>query len=160
MLAIIFFVLLFGTLSLINKILGDLFKYSFIGRCCLIFFLLGSGFTHFNSAMSMTSETAGVTEMKRNIIYFTGIVELILAAGLVFLKTAKWAAGIFIFLMIVYASLRIAGVSLEAEIGIPPLNKNVFSILSEYFVLIIWTAVFGIYFATGDELIGWKGKAW
>lgn len=161
MFTLILFGIFFSTLFLINKLMGDYLKVSFIGRICLIFFLGVNGLMRLVSALNMNSATEGVTEMGRNIVFFTAITEIILACGFVFLKSTRWVSGVFILILLVYAGLSFSSISLPAEVGMfGPTSDELSVKLLEYLMLIIWTSLFGIYLVNGDELIGWKGKGW
>ena len=86
---LIFLLVTFGLLYAINKFfLKDALTLSFIGRASLAVMLIVTGVAHFTSTELMIEMMPEFVPMKREIVYFTGVCEL-LAVGLLWNKTSN-----------------------------------------------------------------------
>lgn len=129
----------------------------FVGRITLIFLILLSGGFYINTALKITASTPGATEMQRNLLYFFGLFQILIAIGLIFVKSLKWTSIVLITCLATLISLNLFGIFTEFKfLGEKNTEEQVLSKILGYFALIVWTFLFGIYFKSGEGLIGWK----
>src|SRR5215203_1606512 len=90
---LIFLLVTFGILYLINKfLLKERLSLSFIGRASLAVMLIVTGISHFTSTDFMIEMMPDFMPAKREMVYFAGICELLAVIGLLWDKTAKLTA--------------------------------------------------------------------
>lgn len=158
---LIFLIIFGGTLSVINWFsLDSAISFSFIGRFSLVLILVATSGLHLSNALSMNDMTENVSESTRNLVYFTGVLELIFAVGLTFVPSLKWTSIVFIGFLLLLIILNLVGVFRDfsfAEFGKPrgyPLN------ILEYISIGIWVLLFGVIYRDKQGILGLKGKGW
>jgi uncharacterized membrane protein len=122
------------------------FSMSFIGRVSLALMLVMTGSAHFFKTEVMVQSMPDFFPYKEGLVYFTGVVELLAAAGLVIDRTAKVTSIMLIIFLVCILPANIIG-SLER---VEPIYLFFRLPLQLFFVW--WTYFFGIRLKT-------KGKA-
>ena|SRR5215207_6622191 len=98
---LIFLLGTFALLYLINRfLLARRLSLSFIGRVSMAVMLIVTGVSHFTNTQQMVDMMPDFMPAKREMIYFTGVCELLAVIGLIWNKTSRLAS---ILLIIFYA---------------------------------------------------------
>ena len=102
----------------LNKfLLGKQFSLSFIGRSSLALVLLATGIAHFTSADLMIQMMPEFMPAKREIVYFTGICELLAVVGLLWDQTAKLTSIMLIIFFLAILPANVVGSLKQVQIG-------------------------------------------
>jgi uncharacterized membrane protein len=108
------FVLLF----LIDRYaLGSRLGLSFIGRSAMAAMLVATGISHFTNTEQMVAMMPDLMPAKREMVYFTGVVELAAVVGLLWNKTVWLASVLLIIFFIAVLPANIAGSLKEVQFG-------------------------------------------
>lgn len=100
----------FGVFFAVNKfLLGKKFTLSFVGRSALALMLVATGIAHFTNTAPMIEMMPEFIPLKREIVYFTGVCELLAVFGLLWDKTAKLTAVMLIIFFVAILPANIAG---------------------------------------------------
>ena len=106
-------IFLLGTsvaLYLINRfLLGRGLSLSFIGRASMAVMLIVTGVSHFTNTEQMVDMMPDFMPAKREMIYFTGVCELLAVVGLIWGKTARLASILLIIFFVLVLPANIAG---------------------------------------------------
>jgi len=98
---LIFLLGTFALLYLINRfLLARRLSLSCIGRVSMAVMLIVTGVSHFTNTQQMVDMMPDFMPAKREMIYFTGVCELLAVIGLIWNKTSRLAS---ILLIIFYA---------------------------------------------------------
>lgn len=159
MTTLLILLVVFGILYFLNKFMVDgLLSTIFVGRLTLIFVIFLSGGFYINTALKITEATPGATEMQRNLLYFFGLFQMLIVLGLIFIKSLKWTSIVLIVSLVTLILLNIFGVFTGFNfLGEKNSGEQGLSKMFGYFILIVWTYLFGIHFKGGEGMIGWKG---
>ena len=104
----------FGIVFLIDRfILHRRLGLGFIGRLSMAVMLIVTGIAHFTNTAEMIEMMPDLLPAKREIVYFTGICELLAVVGLLWDKTAKLTAVLLMIFFLAVLPANIAG-SLKA----------------------------------------------
>ena len=115
---LIFLLATFGILFVVNKfLLNARLSFSFIGRASLAMMLIVTGIAHFTSTDLMVEMLPEFLPLKREIIYLTGILELLAVGGLLFDKTAKLTTILLIIFFILVLPANILGSLKQVNLG-------------------------------------------
>lgn len=115
---LIFLLVTFGILFAVNKfLLKARLSLSFIGRAALALMLIVTGISHFTSTDLMIEMMPEFMPAKREIVYFTGICELLAVVGLLWDKTAKLTAVMLIIFFLAVLPANIAGSIKQVQFG-------------------------------------------
>ena len=118
MLPLIFLLASFGLLYAINRFfLKDELTLSFIGRASIAVMLIVTGAAHFTSTNLMIEMMPEFLPMKREIVYFTGVCELLAVIGLLWNKTSKLTAVMLIIFFIVILPANVVGSMKQVQLG-------------------------------------------
>lgn len=98
-------------------IVKEKFSLSFIGRVALALMLLMTGSAHFFKTDAMVQSMPDMLPYKVGLVYFTGVVELLAAAGLLFDRTAKFTSILLIIFFICILPANIIGSLKNVELG-------------------------------------------
>lgn len=98
-------------------IVKEKFSLSFIGRVALALMLLMTGSAHFFKTDAMVQSMPDMLPYKVGLVYFTGVVELLAAAGLLFDRTAKFTSILLIIFFICILPANIIGSLKHVELG-------------------------------------------
>src|SRR5687768_16083417 len=118
---LIFLLGTFAVLYLVNRfLLGGRLSLSFVGRAAMSVMLIVTGISHFTNTAEMVAMMPDFMPAKREMVYFTGVCELLAVVGLLWNKTARLASILLIVFFVLVLPANIAG-SLKAvnfgEIG-------------------------------------------
>jgi hypothetical protein len=129
----------------------------FIGRVSLILVLILSGSFHIKFALTMTETTPGASEMLRNISYFLGLFQIVLAVGVFFVKSLLWASIVLIASLVILALLNLSGNFTSFNfLGAKNESQQILAKVFGYLVMVVWAYLFGIHFREKEGLVGWK----
>ncbi len=108
----------FAVLFAVNRfLLKDKFNLSLIGRIPMSLMLLATGIAHFTSTDPMIEMMPEFLPAKRELVYFTGICELLAVVGLVWSKTAKLTSVLLIIFFLAVLPANIAGSLKSVQFG-------------------------------------------
>ncbi len=148
----------FGIFCFLNRFTFDsLFSTVFIGRLALLVVILISSSFYIHTALKITESTPGATEMTRNILYFFGLFQALIAIGLLFVKSLKWTSIVLIASLAILILLNSFDIFTEFNfLGEKNANKQILSKAFGYLALIVWAYLFCIHFKSGEGIVGWK----
>lgn len=107
---LIFLLATFLILYLADRfLLGGRLGLSFIGRAAMALMLIVTGVSHFTNTAEMTAMMPDAMPAKREMIYFTGVCELLAVVGLLWNKTARLASIMLIIFFVLILPANIAG---------------------------------------------------
>jgi uncharacterized membrane protein len=108
----------FGLFWIVNKyLLKEKYSISLIGRVALALMLLMTGAAHFFKTDVMVQSMPDMLPYKVELVYFTGVVELLAAVGLLFNRTAKLISILLIIFFIGILPANIIGSLKHVELG-------------------------------------------
>lgn len=103
---------------LINRyLLKEKYSISLIGRVALALMLLMTGSAHFFKTDVMVQSMPDMIPYKLELVYFTGVIELLAAIGLLFDRTAKLTSILLIVFFICILPANIIGSLKRVELG-------------------------------------------
>ena len=115
---LIFLLATFGILYLANRlILKRRLALSFIGRASMAVMLIVTGISHFTNAEPMVAMMPDFIPAKRELVYFTGVCELLAVAGLLWDRTARLASILLIIFFVLVLPANIAGSLKSVQFG-------------------------------------------
>src|SRR5687768_4422241 len=107
---LIFLLVTFAILFTINRFfLSGRLSTSFIGRASMAVMLVVTGISHFTSTAEMVEMMPDFMPAKREIVYLTGVIELLAVIGLLWNKTARLASILLVVFFICVLPANIAG---------------------------------------------------
>jgi uncharacterized membrane protein len=143
---LIFLLVTFGLLYAINKFfLTEALTLSFIGRASLAVMLIVTGISHFTSTDLMIEMMPEFMPLKREIVYFTGVCELLAVVGLLWNKISKLTAVMLIIFFIAILPANIVGSMKQVQLG--GMENGAMYLLFRVplqIFFIFWTYCFGI----------------
>ncbi|MEZ5427273.1 MAG: hypothetical protein R2747_13470 [Pyrinomonadaceae bacterium] len=102
----------------VNKfLLGGRFSLSFIGRTALALMLIATGVSHFTNTDLMVGMIPEAIPAKRELVYFTGVCELLAVVGLLWDRTAKLTSIMLMIFFLAILPANIAGSLKEVKLG-------------------------------------------
>ena len=108
----------FGLMFAVNKfLLKEKFSLSLIGRISMALMLIATGIAHFTSTDLMIEMMPEFLPAKREIVYFTGICELLAVIGLLWNRTAKLTSVMLIIFFLAILPANIVGSIKEVQLG-------------------------------------------
>lgn len=115
---LIFLLGTFVVLFLLDRFaLGRRLGISFIGRVSMAVMLVVTGIAHFINTQQMIEMMPDFLPAKRELVYFTGICELLAVIGLVWSRTARLASILLIVFFILVLPANIAGSLKSVQFG-------------------------------------------
>jgi uncharacterized membrane protein len=115
---LIFLLGTFAVLYLIDRfLLGRRLGSSLIGRISMAVMLLVAGIVHFTNTEQMIEMMPDFMPAKREMIYFTGVCELLAVVGLVWDKTSRLASILLIIFFVLVLPANIAGSFKSVQLG-------------------------------------------
>ncbi len=139
-------VVVFGILLAVKKLLlKERLSLSFAGRAAMAAMLVITGIAHFTSTNLMIELMPGFLPAKREIVYFTGICELLAVFGLLWNKTAKLTAVLLIIFFIAILPANIIGSLKQVQLG--GMENGAIYLLFRVplqILFILWAYYFGI----------------
>ncbi len=143
---LIFLFVSFGILFVVNKfVLNERLSLSFIGRAALAIMLIVTGIAHFTGTDLMVGMMPDFMPAKREIVYFTGVCELLAVIGLLWDKTAKLTSVLLIIFFIAILPANIVGSIKQVQLG--GMENGIMYLLFRVplqFLFIFWAYYFGI----------------
>lgn len=106
----------FSLFFLINKtVLNERLSLAFIGRASMSVMLITTGVAHFTMTTMMTEMMPEFMPMKTEIIYATGVIELLAAVGLLIESTSKLTAVLLLVFFLCILPANIIGTLKEVQ---------------------------------------------
>jgi len=144
MITLVILILSFSIFWLVNKyVFQDRFSISYIGRTALAILLLFTGISHFFLTQQMVEMLPDFVPYKVEVVYFTGVLELLGAVGLIIHRTAKWTSIALILFFVAILPANIVAYLKQVELGGNGPGYLYFRIPLQLF-FIWWTYYFGI----------------
>ena len=103
--------------SLNRFLLGRRLSLSLIGRASMAVMLIVTGISHFTNTGEMVAIMPDFMPAKRELVYFTGVIELLAVVGLLWSKTARLASILLIILFVLVLPANIAGSLKSVQFG-------------------------------------------
>jgi uncharacterized membrane protein len=114
-------IFLFGSFVLfflINRfLLKNRFSFSFIGRAALSVMLVVTGLAHFAAPELLVATMPDMMPMKLEMVYLTGVLELLAVVGLLIERLSKLTAVMLIIFFICILPANIVGSFKEVPLG-------------------------------------------
>jgi uncharacterized membrane protein len=136
----------FGVLLAVKKILlKDMLSLSLAGRAAMAAMLVVTGIAHFTSADLMIEMLPDFLPAKREIVYFTGVCELLAVFGLLLNKTAKMTSVLLIIFFIAILPANVIGSIKQVQLG--GMENGAMYLLFRVplqILFILWAYYFGI----------------
>ncbi len=108
----------FSALWLLNKyVLRGHFTISTMGRVAMAIMLLFTGASHFYKTAEMVQMLPSFMHYKTELIYATGIFEILAGVGLIYPQTSPWASFSLIVFFILVLPANIIGALKKVELG-------------------------------------------
>ena len=143
---LIFLLGTFAVIYLLNRfLLRRRRSLSLMGRASMAVMLNVTGISHFTNTNDMVAMMPDFMPAKRELVYFTGVIELLAVVGLLWSKTARLASILLIIFFVLVLPANIAGSLKSVQFGGMEYGPwyLLFRILLQIF-LIWWTWYFGL----------------
>ena len=115
---LIFLLVTFTILYLLNRFaLGGRFTLSLIGRISMAVMLIVTGVSHFTYTQQMVDMMPDFMPAKREMIYFTGVCELLAVIGLLWSRTARLASILLIIFFVLVLPANVVGSLKPVQLG-------------------------------------------
>lgn len=136
----------FGIFFAVNRFfLQNRFSLSFIGRTALALMLIATGISHFTNAAEMIEMMPVFFPLKKEIVYFTGVCELLAVIGLLWNRTAKLTSIMLIIFFLAILPANIMGSLKQVKFGGMEYGAAyLFFRIPLQIFFIFWTYYFGI----------------
>jgi uncharacterized membrane protein len=142
---IVMLISFFAFWSMNKFVLKDQFTISFIGRTSLALMLLITASAHFTKTGEMVQLMPAFLPFKIQVVYFTGILEIAAAIGLLIERTRKITSIALILIFILILPSNIIGSLKRVELGgMENGPMYLFFRIPLQFFFIWWTYYFGI----------------
>jgi uncharacterized membrane protein len=108
----------FGVLYLLDRFaLKGSLGLSFVGRASMAVMLIATGIAHFTNTEEMIAMMPDFIPAKRELVYFTGVCELLAVPGLLWSKTAKLTSVFLLIFFVLILPANIAGSLKQVQFG-------------------------------------------
>jgi uncharacterized membrane protein len=108
----------FGVLYLLDRFaLKGRLGLSFVGRASMAVMLIATGVSHFTNTDDLVAIMPDIVPAKRELVYFTGICELLSVPGLLWTKTAKLTSVFLLIFFVLILPANIAGSLKQVQFG-------------------------------------------
>ena len=108
----------FAALYLLDRFaLNGRLGLSFIGRASMAVMLIATGVSHFTNTNEMAAMMPDFIPAKRELVYFTGICELLAVPGLLWDKTARITSIMLLIFFVLILPANIAGSLKQVQFG-------------------------------------------
>ena len=115
---LIFLLGTFAVIYLLNRfLLGRRLSLSLIGRASMAVMLIVTGISHFTNTGDMVAMMPDFMPAKRELVYFTGVIELLAVIGLLWDKTAWLTSVLLIIFFLAVLPANIAGILKSVQFG-------------------------------------------
>ena len=139
----------FSALWFLNKyVLRGHFTISMVGRVAMAIMLLFTGVFHFYKTAEMVQMLPSFLPYKTELVYATGIFEILAGVGLIFPQTSPWTSFALIVFFILVLPANIIGALKKVELGGMENGPGYLYFRIPLQILVIWwTYYFGIWLA-------------
>ena len=108
----------FGVLYLLDRFaLKGRLGLSFVGRASMAVMLIATGVSHFTNTDDLVAIMPDIVPAKRELVYFTGVCELLAVPGLLWSKTAKLTSVFLLIFFVLILPANIAGSLKQVQFG-------------------------------------------
>ncbi|MDI1243736.1 MAG: DoxX family protein [bacterium] len=108
----------FGGLYLTDRyLLAGRLGLSFVGRAAMAVMLIAAGIAHFTNTEQFIELMPDVVPAKRELVYFTGVCELLAVPGLLLSKTSRLTSIVLIVFFVLILPANIAGSLKQVQFG-------------------------------------------
>ena len=108
----------FGVLYLLDLFaLKGRLGLSFVGRASMAVMLIATGVSHFTNTDDLVAIMPEIVPAKRELVYFTGVCELLAVPGLLWSKTAKLTSVFLLIFFVLILPANIAGSLKQVQFG-------------------------------------------
>jgi uncharacterized membrane protein len=108
----------FTVLYLVDRfLLGRRLGISFIGRASMAVMLIATGVSHFTNTQEMIEIMPDFVPAKREMVYFTGVCELLAVVGLLWSRTGRLTSIVLIIFFVLVLPANIAGSLKQVQFG-------------------------------------------
>ncbi|HEX8370340.1 MAG TPA: DoxX family membrane protein [Pyrinomonadaceae bacterium] len=108
----------FGILFIVNRfLLKDKWSLSLVGRIALALMLIVTATAHFTDTDLMIEMMPEFMPLKRETVYFTGVIEFLAVAGLIINKTSRPASILLIIFFLAVLPANIVGSLKQVNLG-------------------------------------------
>ena len=115
---LIFLLSTFGILYLLNRFaLSRRFTLSLMGRISMAVMLVVTGVSHFTNTQQMVDMMPDFMPAKSEMIYFTGVCELLAVIGLLWSRTARLASILLIIFFVLVLPANVIGSFKSVQLG-------------------------------------------
>ena len=115
---LIFLLLTFAAVALADRyLLGRRVGLSMAGRIAMGVMLLVTGISHFTATETMVDMMPDMLPWKRELVYFTGICELLAIPGLIWERTRRLAAVLLIAFFVAVLPANVIGSLKQVQMG-------------------------------------------
>lgn len=115
---LIFLLGTFVVIFLLNRFLLDRrLSLSLIGRASMAVMLIVTGISHFTNTDELVAIMPDFMPAKREMVYFTGVIELLAVVGLLWDKTARLTSVLLIIFFLAVLPANIAGSLKSVQFG-------------------------------------------
>lgn len=115
---LIFLLGTFAFIYLLNRfLLGRRLSLSLMGRASMAVMLIVTGISHFTNTDEMVAMMPDFMPAKREMVYLTGVIELLAVVGLLWSKTARLASILLIIFFVLVLPANIAGSLKSVQFG-------------------------------------------
>ena len=90
---------------------------SLVGRASMAVMLIATGISHFTNSEQMVAMMPDFLPAKRELIYFTGVCELLAVPGLLWSKTSRLASILLLIFFVVVLPANVAGSLKQVQFG-------------------------------------------
>jgi uncharacterized membrane protein len=118
MFTLILLIVSFCVFWMLSKyVIKGYFTVSLIGRIAMAIMLLFTAISHFYKTDEMVQMMPGFLPAKTELVYFTGVLEILAAIGLLFKRTAKWTSVLLILFFLTVLPANIIGAFRRVALG-------------------------------------------
>ena len=115
---LIILLITFTVLYAVDRLaLNNRLGLSFVGRASMAVMLIATGIAHFTSTEEMIAMMPDLMPAKRELVYFTGVCELLAVPGLLWSKTAGTTSVLLLIFFVLILPANIAGSLKEVQFG-------------------------------------------
>ena len=115
---LVFLLVSFALLYAVNKyFLNNSLSISFCGRAAMSVMLIVTGISHFTSTEEMIQMMPDAVPAKKEIVFFTGVCELLAVVGLLVPQTARLTAILLIVFFLAVLPANIVGSIKQVQMG-------------------------------------------
>src|SRR5687768_16597768 len=108
----------FAVLYLLDRfVIGRRLGISFIGRASMAAMLIATGVSHFTNTQEMIEIMPDFVPVKREMVYFTGVCELLAVVGLLWSRTSRLTSIALIIFFVLVLPANIAGSLKHVQFG-------------------------------------------